>query len=63
MLKIAVVAVAMVFAAGGIGLLATSYAMHPTPAGAAVSPYDLQLQANHRNLPSQEIQDFSVVFR
>jgi hypothetical protein len=63
MLKTAVVAGAMVIAAGGVGLWAKPLAMHPTTTTAAtISPYDLQMQPSHRHLPAQEMQDFSVVF-
>jgi hypothetical protein len=59
---IAAVAGAIGFAAGGAGPWAKSFATHPAATEAAVSPYDLQQQMNHRNLPAQEIQDRSVVF-
>jgi hypothetical protein len=60
MLKIAILAGAMILAAGSAALWAKSVATHPVPSAPhspTISPYDLQLKLA-RILPDQEIQVF-----
>ena len=62
MLKAVFIAGAIVIAIASVGLWDKSHAMRPSATGDMLSVYDLQVQVGSKNLPVQEIQDYSVVF-